>query len=170
MIAALLWSISSKSSSGRLPRNPGREAQPAARTTYGWRPVRSCSRWRTSGVPVGVLEGGKPGGTVYVLITPAPSLADHMAKTVKVTGKTAYEHGIIPDKIASIKLHFYVHASQRGQMCQGCGCRTQEAILIGFTYTVRKMQGTMGSNPVGDATSFKSRNHRRLCLYCWPVD
>ena len=51
------------------------------------------------GVPVGVLEGGKPGGTVYVLITPAPSLADHMAKTVKVTGKTAYEHGIIPDKI-----------------------------------------------------------------------
>ncbi len=51
------------------------------------------------GIPVGVLEDGKPGNTVFMLVTPAPALADHMAKTVKVTGTQAYPGGIIPDKV-----------------------------------------------------------------------
>lgn len=51
------------------------------------------------GIPVGVLKGGKPGNDVYLLVTPAPALADHMAKTVKVEGSKAYPHGIIPEKV-----------------------------------------------------------------------
>jgi len=50
------------------------------------------------GIPVGVLEKGKKGGTVHILITPAGQLADHMSKEVKVSGmKTA--GGLIPKKI-----------------------------------------------------------------------
>jgi hypothetical protein len=52
------------------------------------------------GIPVGVLEGGKPGGMVYVLITPSMPLGDHMTKTTRVTGTLALDgHGIVPDKI-----------------------------------------------------------------------
>jgi len=52
------------------------------------------------GIPVGLLEGGKPGGKVYVIITPAMPLGDHMTKTARITGVIALEgHGIVPDKI-----------------------------------------------------------------------
>jgi hypothetical protein len=51
------------------------------------------------GIPVGVLEDGKPGNDVYMLVTPAPALADHMARTVKVEGTVAYPHGIIPERL-----------------------------------------------------------------------
>jgi hypothetical protein len=34
------------------------------------------------GIPVGVLEGGKPGGDVYLLVTPSIALADHMASAI----------------------------------------------------------------------------------------
>ena len=52
------------------------------------------------GIPVGILEGGKPGGMVYVLITPSMPLGDHMTKTARVTGAVALDgHGIVPDKI-----------------------------------------------------------------------
>lgn len=52
------------------------------------------------GIPVGLLEGGKPGGKVYVIITPAMPLGDHMTKTARVTGTLALDgHGIVPDKI-----------------------------------------------------------------------
>ena len=52
------------------------------------------------GIPVGLLEGGKPGGKVYVIITPAAALGDHMTKTARITGTIAVEgHGILPDKI-----------------------------------------------------------------------
>lgn len=51
------------------------------------------------GIPVGVLEGGKKGGKVYVLITPAGALAGHQAKEARVTGMAAYDGGIIPTKV-----------------------------------------------------------------------
>ena len=53
-----------------------------------------------TGIPVGLLEGGKPGGKVYVVITPAMPLGVHMTKTARITGALALEgHGIVPDKI-----------------------------------------------------------------------
>lgn len=51
------------------------------------------------GIPVGVLEGGKPDGKVYVLVTPAGALANHQAKEARVTGTAVYAGGIIPTKV-----------------------------------------------------------------------
>ena len=51
------------------------------------------------GIPVGVLSEGKKGGEVFILITPAASLADHMAKTVKVTGMATFEGAVTPSKV-----------------------------------------------------------------------
>jgi len=51
------------------------------------------------GIPVGVLEGGKPGGDVYLLVTPSMALAEHMAKEVKVVGMATFEGAITPSKV-----------------------------------------------------------------------
>lgn len=51
------------------------------------------------GIPVGLLEGGKPGNQVYILVTPSGQLADHMAKEARVTGMVAFDGGLIPQKI-----------------------------------------------------------------------
>jgi hypothetical protein len=51
------------------------------------------------GIPVGVLEGGKPGGDVYLLVTPSMALADHMAKEVKVVGMKTFEGAITPSQL-----------------------------------------------------------------------
>lgn len=50
------------------------------------------------GIPVGILEGGKADGNVYILITPATQLADHASKEARVTGELAYAGGVIPEK------------------------------------------------------------------------
>ncbi len=51
------------------------------------------------GIPAGLLKDGKKGGEVYILITPANAVADHMEKEARVTGEMAYAGGIIPSKI-----------------------------------------------------------------------
>ena len=51
------------------------------------------------GIPAGLLKDGKKDGEVFVLITPANAVADHMAKEARVTGELAYPGGIIPSKI-----------------------------------------------------------------------
>jgi len=51
------------------------------------------------GIPVGLLEGGKANGKVYVLVTPAGSLAKHQAQEARVTGTTVYAGSILPTKI-----------------------------------------------------------------------
>ena len=58
--------------------------------------AQACAKM---GIPVGVLKDGKEGGLVYILVTPSGALADHMARTVKVTGMHAYEGGIIPEQV-----------------------------------------------------------------------
>ena len=50
------------------------------------------------GIPVAVLEGGEPGGDVYVVIGPASGYATYMAKDVKFEGEQAYPGAIIPSK------------------------------------------------------------------------
>ena len=51
------------------------------------------------GIPVGVLEGGEPGNTVYLIIGPASGYAQYMAQEVKIEGEQAYPGGIIPTKL-----------------------------------------------------------------------
>ncbi|HLE57972.1 MAG TPA: hypothetical protein VJB15_12870 [Rhodothermia bacterium] len=51
------------------------------------------------GIPVGILEGGKADGKVYVLVTPAGALANHQAKEARVTGTTVFAGSIIPTKV-----------------------------------------------------------------------
>ncbi|MEX0820783.1 MAG: hypothetical protein WD021_01450 [Rhodothermales bacterium] len=51
------------------------------------------------GIPVGILEGGEADGQVYILVTPAPQLAEHAAKDARVVGDLAYPGGIIPTKL-----------------------------------------------------------------------
>lgn len=51
------------------------------------------------GIPVGILEGGKADGKVYVLVTPAGALSNHQAKEARVTGTTVYAGSIMPSKI-----------------------------------------------------------------------
>lgn len=53
----------------------------------------------TMGIPVGVLEGGKPGGKVYLIIGPAGGYVDFMAQEVKVEGDEAFPGAIIPTKL-----------------------------------------------------------------------
>ncbi len=51
------------------------------------------------GIPVGVLEGGKPGGKVYLIVGPAGGYAGFMAQEVKIEGDEAYPGAIIPTKL-----------------------------------------------------------------------
>ncbi len=51
------------------------------------------------GIPVGILEGGKDDGQVYILVTPASQVAEHASKDARVTGDLAYPGGIIPTKL-----------------------------------------------------------------------
>lgn len=51
------------------------------------------------GIPVGLVEGGKPGNQTYVLITPAGQLANYMALEARVEGQKVFDGGIIPSKI-----------------------------------------------------------------------
>ena len=51
------------------------------------------------GIPVGIVEGSKPGNKTYVLITPSQQLASHMDKEARIEGERAFNGGIIPSKI-----------------------------------------------------------------------
>lgn len=52
------------------------------------------------GIPVGIVDGSKPGNKTYVLITPANQLANYMDKEARVEGMAAYDgNGIIPQKV-----------------------------------------------------------------------
>ena len=53
----------------------------------------------TQGIPAAVLKGGKAGGDIVVLVTPAPALASHMAKEVRVSGVVPFAGSMIPEKI-----------------------------------------------------------------------
>lgn len=55
----------------------------------------------TAGIPVGVLTGnGAPGGKVYILLTAAPQLAQHMNKAVRVQGRLMSDSdGLLTTKI-----------------------------------------------------------------------
>ena len=58
--------------------------------------AQACAKM---GIPVAVLADGKKGGDVTILITPAGTLADYMAKTVKVTGMPTFEGSVIPNNV-----------------------------------------------------------------------
>lgn len=47
------------------------------------------------GIPVGILEGGKEGGAVYVLLVPSRSLADHVGKWGRVTGRVVFDGSLL---------------------------------------------------------------------------
>ncbi len=51
-----------------------------------------------SGIPVGVVEGGKAGGKLHILLISSHGLAPHVGKKVTVLGKTM-EGGLMPEKI-----------------------------------------------------------------------
>jgi len=51
------------------------------------------------GIPVAVLKGGKKGGQLYTLASPAPMLADHMAKEARVTGMEVAPGIVVPKKL-----------------------------------------------------------------------
>ncbi|NND71203.1 MAG: hypothetical protein HKN43_06460 [Rhodothermales bacterium] len=51
------------------------------------------------GIPVGVLEGGKSGGKVHIIIAPAGTFAEHMAKQVRVKGEIVFPGSIMPEKV-----------------------------------------------------------------------
>lgn len=51
------------------------------------------------GIPAGVLEGGKKGNDVHVVIAPAGTFAEHMAKDVRITGTAPYPGSIMPSKV-----------------------------------------------------------------------
>ncbi|MDH3215009.1 MAG: hypothetical protein OEN01_01805 [Candidatus Krumholzibacteria bacterium] len=51
------------------------------------------------GIPVGVLVDGNKGGQVFILITPAQALAEHMAKTVKVVGMKTFKGAVTPNQV-----------------------------------------------------------------------
>ena len=55
-----------------------------------------CSKM---GIPVGLLIKGKKGGKVYTLAVPAPVLADHMGKWVRVIGVEKFKRGLVVEKI-----------------------------------------------------------------------
>ncbi len=50
------------------------------------------------GIPVAVVEGGKPGGKTTIIIAPAGMLAQHMTKNARVTGKLT-DAGIVAIKV-----------------------------------------------------------------------
>lgn len=49
------------------------------------------------GIPAAIVEGGKPGGKTYIIIAPASTFAEHMAKNARITG-TLTDAGIIAMK------------------------------------------------------------------------
>jgi hypothetical protein len=51
------------------------------------------------GIPVGFLEGGKIEGDVYILLVPSRTLADHVGKWARVTGKNVFGGSLMVDKL-----------------------------------------------------------------------
>lgn len=51
------------------------------------------------GIPAALLQGGEVNGDVFILLTPAGALAEHMAKDARVTGQLAFDGGLIPEKV-----------------------------------------------------------------------
>lgn len=51
------------------------------------------------GIPVGLLVDGKVNGKVYLLVVPAPALANYMGEFVRVMGKPIFKNGIVIKKI-----------------------------------------------------------------------
>lgn len=56
----------------------------------------ACARM---GIPVGVLEGGKKGAKVYLLVSPSKGYANYMTKEVRVTGPETFPGAITPMKV-----------------------------------------------------------------------
>jgi len=52
-----------------------------------------------TGIPVGLLEGGKAGGKVYILLVPSKMLAEHVGKTAKVIGRIALGGSLLVDTL-----------------------------------------------------------------------
>lgn len=68
-------------------------------TIMGGKKVPKCgTACATIGIPVGVLEGGEPGGKVYLIVGPAGGYAEFMAQEIKIEGEEAYPGAIIPSK------------------------------------------------------------------------
>jgi hypothetical protein len=53
----------------------------------------------STGIPVGLLEGGKKDAKVYMLVTPAGALAKHQSKEARVTGMEVFGGGLMPSKV-----------------------------------------------------------------------
>jgi hypothetical protein len=51
------------------------------------------------GIPAGIVEGGEAGGRTYVIIASTTSLKDYMDQEARVSGKLAFEGGIIAMKV-----------------------------------------------------------------------
>lgn len=51
------------------------------------------------GIPAGLLEKGEKDGKVHVIIAPAGTFAQHMAKEARITGTVVYEGAIMPEKV-----------------------------------------------------------------------
>lgn len=51
------------------------------------------------GMPVGLLEGGKPDGKLYLIVGPAGGYADYMAHEIKVEGEEVYAGALMPSKL-----------------------------------------------------------------------
>lgn len=73
------------------------EACYAKMKAHGPDHVDCATKCAKNGSPVGVLDAK---GNVFTLMAPAPSFADHMGATVRVTGKIDMtSHLVIPDKV-----------------------------------------------------------------------
>lgn len=68
------------------------------------------------GIPVGILEGGKADGKVYVLVTPAGALSKHQAKEARVTGAAVYAGSILPNKVEFKEDGKWVDVTPAGMM------------------------------------------------------
>ncbi len=51
------------------------------------------------GIPVGILDGGKVGNKVHLIVAPAGAFAEHMAKEARITGKETFPGAIMPEKV-----------------------------------------------------------------------
>jgi len=51
------------------------------------------------GIPVGIVDGSKPGNKTYIIITSATALKDHMDQEARVTGEEAFPGSIIAGKV-----------------------------------------------------------------------
>jgi len=51
------------------------------------------------GIPVALLKDGQAGGDLYVLSSPAPMVADHMAKEARLVGDEIAPGLVIPKKL-----------------------------------------------------------------------